>query len=87
MPYLQNPYLCVSRKQLPNGSLSITEMTAALAGHYQCVATVDGVGTILSRVATVFLAGKFSSLVIFSLATRIMYKDYSKLAGLNHETH
>ncbi|KAJ8707304.1 hypothetical protein PYW08_011438 [Mythimna loreyi] len=44
------------RKQLPNGSLSITEMSAALAGHYQCVATVDGVGTILSRVATVFLA-------------------------------
>ncbi|PZC78094.1 hypothetical protein B5X24_HaOG202629 [Helicoverpa armigera] len=38
------------RKQLPNGSLSITEMSAALAGQYQCVATVDGVGTILSRV-------------------------------------
>ncbi|XP_026742146.1 neogenin-like [Trichoplusia ni] len=44
------------RKQLPNGSLSITEMSASLAGQYQCVATVDGVGTILSRVATVFLA-------------------------------
>ncbi|KAG6444268.1 hypothetical protein O3G_MSEX003296 [Manduca sexta] len=31
-------------------------MSSALAGHYQCVASVDGVGTIVSRTATVFLA-------------------------------
>ncbi|XP_037301503.1 LOW QUALITY PROTEIN: neogenin-like, partial [Manduca sexta] len=44
------------RKQLLNGSLSIEGMSSALAGHYQCVASVDGVGTIVSRTATVFLA-------------------------------
>ncbi|KAH9632544.1 hypothetical protein HF086_012351 [Spodoptera exigua] len=44
------------RKQLSNGSLWISEMSASLAGHYQCVASVDGVGTIVSRVALVFLA-------------------------------
>ncbi|XP_064075650.1 neogenin [Vanessa tameamea] len=44
------------RKQLANGSLVIESMSLALAGQYQCVATVDGVGTIVSRVATVFLA-------------------------------
>ncbi|XP_037871325.1 neogenin isoform X2 [Bombyx mori] len=45
-----------SRKQLLNGSLLIESMTASLAGQYQCVATVDGIGTIVSRAATVFLA-------------------------------
>ncbi|XP_045508170.1 neogenin [Colias croceus] len=44
------------RKQLSNGSLVIESMTAALAGQYQCVATVEGVGTVVSRVATLFLA-------------------------------
>ncbi|CAH2230644.1 jg4197 [Pararge aegeria aegeria] len=44
------------RKQLSNGSLLIENMSAALAGQYQCVATVDGVGTVVSRVATLFLA-------------------------------
>ncbi|CAG9573386.1 unnamed protein product [Danaus chrysippus] len=44
------------RKQLTNGSLLIERMSPSLAGQYQCVATVDGVGTIVSRVATVFLA-------------------------------
>ncbi|KAJ0170386.1 hypothetical protein K1T71_014314 [Dendrolimus kikuchii] len=44
------------RKQLPNGSLVIESMSAPLAGQYQCVVSVDGVGTIVSRVATVFLA-------------------------------
>ncbi|CAB3223048.1 unnamed protein product [Arctia plantaginis] len=44
------------RRHLPNGSLSIENMSASLAGQYQCVATVDGIGTILSRQATVFLA-------------------------------
>lgn len=49
-----------SRRQLPNGSLSIENMSGALAGQYQCVATVDGIGTILSRQATVFLAGEYN---------------------------
>ncbi|XP_052743159.1 neogenin isoform X2 [Bicyclus anynana] len=44
------------RKQLSNGSLVIESMSSALAGQYQCVATVDGVGTVVSRVASVFLA-------------------------------
>lgn len=44
------------RRQLPNGSLSLEGMSPALAGYYQCVAAVDGVGTILSRQATVLLA-------------------------------
>ncbi|CAG5005467.1 unnamed protein product [Parnassius apollo] len=44
------------RKQLSNGSLVIESMSATLAGQYQCVATLDGVGTIVSRIATVFLA-------------------------------
>ncbi|XP_052754189.1 LOW QUALITY PROTEIN: neogenin-like [Galleria mellonella] len=44
------------RKQLTNGSLQIEKMSATLAGQYQCVVTVDGVGTIVSRVATIFLA-------------------------------
>ncbi|VVD05407.1 unnamed protein product [Leptidea sinapis] len=44
------------RKQLTNGSLLIEEMSASLAGQYQCVATVEGIGTIVSRIATVFLA-------------------------------
>ncbi|OWR48245.1 Neogenin [Danaus plexippus plexippus] len=44
------------RKQLTNGSLLIERMSPPLAGQYQCVATVDGIGTVVSRVATVFLA-------------------------------
>ncbi|XP_026316443.1 netrin receptor DCC-like [Hyposmocoma kahamanoa] len=44
------------RKQLPNGSLVIENMSASTAGQYQCVASVDGIGTIVSRLATVFLA-------------------------------
>ncbi|XP_069364150.1 neogenin [Maniola hyperantus] len=44
------------RRQLSNGSLVIESMSAALAGQYQCVATVDGVGTVVSRVANLFLA-------------------------------
>ncbi|XP_045782410.1 neogenin isoform X2 [Maniola jurtina] len=44
------------RRQLSNGSLVIENMSAALAGQYQCVATVDGVGTVVSRVANLFLA-------------------------------
>ncbi|XP_072937571.1 netrin receptor DCC [Epargyreus clarus] len=44
------------RKQLPNGTLVIESMSATLAGQYQCVAALDGVGTVVSRVATVFLA-------------------------------
>ncbi|CAH2056557.1 unnamed protein product, partial [Iphiclides podalirius] len=44
------------RKQLANGSLVIESMSTTLAGQYQCVATQDGVGTIVSRIATVFLA-------------------------------
>ncbi|XP_041984115.1 neogenin [Aricia agestis] len=50
------PATDAARLQLANGSLVIDSMSAALAGHYQCVATVDGVGTLLSRVATLFLA-------------------------------
>ncbi|CAG9794127.1 unnamed protein product [Diatraea saccharalis] len=44
------------RKQLLNGSLVIENMSKALTGQYQCVASVRNVGTIVSRVATVFLA-------------------------------
>ncbi|XP_028162512.1 netrin receptor DCC-like [Ostrinia furnacalis] len=44
------------RRQLANGSLVIEKMSASLAGQYQCVAAVDGVGTIVSKTATVFLA-------------------------------
>ncbi|XP_068622270.1 neogenin [Battus philenor] len=44
------------RKQLSNGSLVIESMSDTLAGQYQCVATLDGIGTIVSRIATVFLA-------------------------------
>lgn len=51
---------CCSRKQLPNGSLLIESMSGALAGQYQCVVSVDGVGTIVSRIATLFLAGELA---------------------------
>ncbi|CAH0717029.1 unnamed protein product, partial [Brenthis ino] len=44
------------RRQLANGSLAIENMSATLAGQYQCVATMDGIGTIVSRVASLFLA-------------------------------
>ncbi|CAK1548764.1 unnamed protein product [Leptosia nina] len=44
------------RKQSSNGSLVIESMSAALAGQYQCVASLEGVGTVVSRVVTVFLA-------------------------------
>ncbi|KAL4707005.1 hypothetical protein ACJJTC_002233 [Scirpophaga incertulas] len=47
------------RRVMSNGSLVIEGMSAALAGQYQCVATVDGVGTIVSRPATVFLAAMY----------------------------
>lgn len=52
-------FLCYFRKQLANGSLVIESMVAALAGQYQCVATVEGVGTVVSRIATLLLAGGF----------------------------
>ncbi|RVE41755.1 hypothetical protein evm_013592 [Chilo suppressalis] len=44
------------RKQLLNGSLVIERMSRQLSGQYQCVASVRGVGTILSRPASVLLA-------------------------------
>ncbi|KAG7312923.1 hypothetical protein JYU34_001323 [Plutella xylostella] len=44
------------RKQLTNGSLLLENMSARLAGHYQCVASADGVGTIVSRTALVLLS-------------------------------
>ncbi|XP_053621423.1 neogenin isoform X3 [Plodia interpunctella] len=44
------------RRQLANGSLVVEKMSASLAGEYQCVATAGGIGTIVSRLATVFLA-------------------------------
>lgn len=58
-----------SRKQVANGSLVIESMSAALAGHYQCVATVEGVGTLVSRVATVFLAGNMTLYTIYYCTT------------------
>ncbi|KAL0858967.1 hypothetical protein ABMA27_010827 [Loxostege sticticalis] len=44
------------RRQMANGSLLVEKMSSSLAGQYQCVAVVDGVGTIVSKIATLFLA-------------------------------
>ncbi|XP_060808751.1 neogenin [Amyelois transitella] len=46
----------LNRRQLTNGSLVIEKVSASLSGQYQCVATADGVGTVVSRIATVFLS-------------------------------
>lgn len=43
---------------MANGSLLVEKMSSSLAGQYQCVAVVDGVGTIVSKIATLFLAGE-----------------------------
>ncbi|XP_022119057.2 netrin receptor DCC isoform X2 [Pieris rapae] len=50
------PHTDTYRKQAANGSLVLESMSAALAGQYQCVAALEGVGVVVSRVATVHLA-------------------------------
>ena len=46
------------RTQLPNGSLYVSsvEENRGLTGAYQCLLTVDGLGTIVSRSARVSIA-------------------------------
>lgn len=51
VPATQLPH----RKQLTNGSLLIEAMSSAVAGYYQCVASADGVGTVVSRIAALIL--------------------------------
>lgn len=48
------------RVQLTNGSLYISAVNEnrGLTGSYQCLLTVDGVGTIVSRTAKLSIAGK-----------------------------
>jgi hypothetical protein len=49
------------RSQLSNGSLYITTMfpeQQGLKGDYQCVATLDSVGSIVSRTARLKVASK-----------------------------
>lgn len=56
---LMNVCSCCCRRQLSNNSLLLLSVTGGEAGgleQYQCVATVDSVGSIVSRVATVTLA-------------------------------
>ncbi|KOB68905.1 Frazzled [Operophtera brumata] len=65
-----NTGMILVKKQLPNGSLVIDSMSASLAGQYQCVVTVDGVGTIVSRIATVFLAGVAGSVALLTCGMR-----------------
>lgn len=64
--------LYYSRRQLTNGSLHITSMQSSLAGHYQCVATGDA-GTVVSRVAILYLAGKcYSTQYLTCLARKLL---------------
>lgn len=48
------------RNQLTNGSLYISAVNEnrGLTGSYQCLLTVDGIGTIVSRMAKLTIAGK-----------------------------
>jgi neogenin len=48
------------RSQLSNGSLYISAVNEnrGLTGSYQCLLTVDGIGTIVSRMAKLSIAGK-----------------------------
>lgn len=55
------------RRQLANGSLLVQNVMHSRhhrpdEGQYQCLATLDGVGSIVSRVARVTVAGKRLSL-------------------------
>lgn len=54
--------------QFPNGSLYISsvEENRGLTGAYQCLLTVDGIGTIVSRSARVSIASTYLN-KIFSL--------------------
>lgn len=49
------------RVQLSNGSLYISSVNEnrGLTGNYQCLLSVDGLGTIVSRTARLSIAGKF----------------------------
>lgn len=49
------------RTQTPNGSLFINNVNEnhGLTGNYQCLLSVDGVGTIVSRKARLSVAGEF----------------------------
>lgn len=49
------------RVQLTNGSLYISAVNEnrGLTGSYQCLLSVDGIGTIVSRTAKLSIAGKF----------------------------
>lgn len=48
------------RNQLSNGSLYISAVNEnrGLTGSYQCLLNVDGIGTIVSRMAKLSIAGK-----------------------------
>jgi neogenin len=48
------------RNQLSNGSLYISAVNEnrGLTGSYQCLLSVDGIGTIVSRMAKLSIAGK-----------------------------
>lgn len=64
------------RQLLPDGSLLINSVVHNKhnkpdEGHYQCVATVESLGTIVSRTAKLTVAGKFLLLSwIFSISTQ-----------------
>lgn len=49
------------RKQLTNGSLKLTNIGegGAQVGDYQCIASLDGRGTVVSRIATISIPSKY----------------------------
>lgn len=60
------------RQLLPDGSLFISNVVHSKhnkpdEGYYQCVATVENLGTIVSRTAKLTVAGKFCYLFVFSM--------------------
>lgn len=58
------------RSQTPNGSLYISNVNEnrGLTGNYQCLLSVDGIGTIVSRKAKLSIAGNyFSHISLFPL--------------------
>jgi neogenin len=55
------------RNQLTNGSLYISAVNdnQGLSGSYQCLLSVDGIGTIVSRMAKLSIAGKILKFCFF----------------------
>lgn len=70
--------------QLANGSLYISSVytgSPELTGSYQCLATVDDVGSIVSRSATIKLASEYRKNCValiesFSYQNKVFDKNY-----------